>query len=156
MTYSEQRVVAVSRSVFFGVIADVEKYEAFLPWCTRSRVLHRFGPLKFDAELCVGFRGMYQESYVSRVVLEPDTRVKVTMHSSPLLKTLSNDWHLSDVPGEPSKTLVKFDVEFQFRSQLHAVAAKLFFQEVHSRMLAAFLERAAQLQKSGTASSLKS
>ncbi len=72
------------------------------------------------------------------------------MHSSPsILKALSNDWHLEET-GEENKTLVKFDVVFEFRSSLHTAAAKLFFEEVHRRMLAAFLERAAQLEKQQT------
>ncbi len=76
MSHSESRVVPFSRQVFFDVIADVERYQQFLPWCTRSRVLHRLGPLRFDAELAVGFR-LYNESYVSRVTLDPPKRVKV-------------------------------------------------------------------------------
>jgi coenzyme Q-binding protein COQ10 len=59
LRHSELRVVPFARESFFRVIADVEDYQQFLPWCTRSRVLERFGPNKFDAELNVGFRGLY-------------------------------------------------------------------------------------------------
>lgn len=70
---------------------------------------------------------------------------KVVMHSSPsILKTLSNEWLLEETG--PSETLVKFDVLFEFRSSLHTAAAKLFFEEVHRRMLAAFLARAQTLE----------
>jgi ribosome-associated toxin RatA of RatAB toxin-antitoxin module len=43
--------------------------------------------------------------------------------------------------------MVQFDVMFEFRSSLHTTAAKLFFEDVNRQMLAAFLSRAASLQK---------
>ena len=147
VTHSEKRVVGVSRQALFDVVADVEQYQAFLPWCTRSRIVHRFSPAKFDAELTVKFGLLYQASYVSRVLLEPPSRVTVALHPSPILETLTNEWRLADVAGEPGKTRVHFDVEFQFRSHMYAAAAKLFFNEAHSRMLAAFVERALALEK---------
>lgn len=127
---------------------SVARYHEFLPWCTSSRVLHRFGPRKFDAELSVGFQGLYSESYISRVLLTPPSRVQVTMHSSPILKSLTNDWHLQpSLQGGGS--IVTFQVAFEFRNAVHATAAKFFFQEVHSRMLDAFLKRAQQLEGQG-------
>jgi coenzyme Q-binding protein COQ10 len=145
--HSEQRVVPFAREIFFNVVADVERYDRFLPWCTRSRILQRLGPLKFDAELSVGFNNLYHESYVSRVTLEPPFRVRAVMHSSPIIKTLTNDWQLEEVVGEPGKTLVKFDVSFEFRNSLHTAAAKLFFEQVHRRMLAAFMARAKEMEQ---------
>ena len=145
--HSERRLVDVSRRALFDAVADVEQYASFLPWCKRSRIVHRFSPAKFDAELTVKFGLLYEASYVSRVLVEPYTRVTATMHPSPILETLTNEWHLSDVAGQPGKTMVDFDVQFQFRSHMYAVAAKAFFNDAHSRMLAAFVDRAAALEK---------
>ena len=105
----------------------------------------RFGRNKFDAELAVGFN-LWSEKYISRVVLEPDSHIRVAMHSSPILKSLSNDWKLED---HNDGTLVTFDVAFEFKNAMHSAAAKLFFQEVHSRLLNAFLKRAEQLERQG-------
>jgi coenzyme Q-binding protein COQ10 len=145
--HSEKRVVGVSRAALFDAVANVEQYQSFLPWCTSSRIVHRFSPLKFDGELTVKFGLIYQASYISRVQLEPHTRVTVALHPSPILETLTNEWRFFDVPDESGKTRVHFDVEFQFRSHMYAAAAKLFFNDVHSRMLAAFVDRAIALEK---------
>ena len=57
----------------YGVVADVERYPEFLPWCTALRVLSR---TKDDAretllaEMVVGYRAI-RERYTSRVVLDP-------------------------------------------------------------------------------------
>lgn len=143
MTHKESKIVPFSQALFFSVIADVEKYHEFLPWCTRSRILHRISPTKFDAELTVGFKHLLQESYVSRVTLITPSEVRVAMHSSPLLKTLSNYWLLQ--PINDSSCKVDFDVAFEFKNQIHTSAAKMFFHEVHVRMFGAFLQRAADI-----------
>jgi coenzyme Q-binding protein COQ10 len=63
-----------------------------------------------------------------------------------VLKSLSNNWKLKD---HEEGCEVVFDVNFEFRNIYHSTAAQLFFQEVHSRMLKAFLERAQQKHKEG-------
>lgn len=120
-------------------MAVVEEYDQYLPWCTKSKILHRFSPNKFDAELSVGFKNVYQERYISRVTLVPESEIRVIMHSSPVLKSLSNSWTLTD---HEEGCEVSFDVQFEFRNIYHSTAAQMFFKEVHSRMLRAFLERA--------------
>lgn len=146
----ESRVVPFSKETFFGVIADVAAYETFLPWCTQSRILHSFSPVKFDAELSVGFRRL-NGSYISRVTLVPFTEVNVVMHSSPLLKCLNNNWKLEDAGERNGRKHCKitFDVSFEFRNQIMSYAAQVAFQEVHQRLLSAFLQRAEDLEQRG-------
>lgn len=146
LRFAERRVVPFSRAFFFDVVADVASYERFLPWCTRSRIVTPRGSSQcFDAELTVGFFP-FSESYVSRVVLEPSRRVSASLlRPSPALTALSNDWVLEDAPG--GGTRVDFSVEVEFRSQHVASVGRVFFGEVHSRMLGAFLDRASALQR---------
>ena len=40
----------------FEVVADVEDYHNFVPWCQRSVVVTRHRSGRFDAELEVGFK----------------------------------------------------------------------------------------------------
>ena len=63
----------------YGVVADVERYPEFLPWCTALRVLSREKDGAREillAEMVVGYRAI-RERYTSRVVLDPEA-----------------DWHL--------------------------------------------------------------
>ena len=153
----EKRLVPYNKPFFFNVVANVEEYHNFLPWCTESKILHQFGPNKFDASLSVGFK-LFSEEYVSRVDLTPHRHIVVRLHSSPLLKQLSTVWTFEDAQDRPEDVvmreareegkpccLVTFDVSFQFRNSLHSEVAQLFFKEVHKRMLSAFLARAESL-----------
>ena len=72
----------------YDVVADVDSYRHFLPFCTASRVLRR-SPRKaerdaqhLEAELSVGFMGL-AESYVSKVVCTPHQSVEVRSRPGP-------------------------------------------------------------------------
>lgn len=60
----------------FNVVAAVDLYHDFLPWCQRSEVVRQYPDGSFDAELQIGFK-FFVESYVSHVELERPRRVKV-------------------------------------------------------------------------------
>ena len=59
----------------YEVVADIEKYKDFLPWCKSSEILERDGN-ELKAELAIGFQ-MFEEKYVSKVVLDEPKSVKV-------------------------------------------------------------------------------
>lgn len=59
----------------FEVVADVEKYKDFLPWCKNSVILSRNGN-EIQAELTIGFN-IFEEKYVSKVVMDEPKSVKV-------------------------------------------------------------------------------
>lgn len=58
------------------MVAAVDLYEGFVPWCQRSRVIKRHSDGSFDAELEIGFK-LLVESYASHVELEKPKRIKV-------------------------------------------------------------------------------
>ena len=60
----------------FAVVAAVDFYEDFLPWCQRSEILRHHPDGSFDAELEIAFKFLV-ESYVSHVVLDKPKLVKV-------------------------------------------------------------------------------
>jgi coenzyme Q-binding protein COQ10 len=69
------------RSEVYEVIADVESYPNFVPYCTGSRTLEsearRDGITVMQAELTVGFLA-FKESYTSTVTSKPHEFVKVS------------------------------------------------------------------------------
>lgn len=60
----------------FAVVAAVDLYEDFLPWCQRSQIIRRNPDGSFDAELEIGFKFLV-ESYVSHVELIKPKYIKV-------------------------------------------------------------------------------
>jgi coenzyme Q-binding protein COQ10 len=66
----------------YDVVAAVDFYEDFVPWCQRSEILMRKqeGPVEeLEAELEVGFK-LFTESYTSHVTQERPRYVRVSDH----------------------------------------------------------------------------
>lgn len=57
------------------MVAAVDLYHGFVPWCQRSEILQYYPDGSFDAELEIGFKFLV-ESYVSHVELERPKRIK--------------------------------------------------------------------------------
>lgn len=67
-SHSETKVVPFSPEEMFDVVADVNKYHEFLPFCVESRVLRRPNENVMEAALRIGFK-VFTESYTSRVIM---------------------------------------------------------------------------------------
>ena len=50
------RVFRFSQQQLFDVVAEVESYKEFVPWCQRSVIIDQTDPNNLYAELEVGFR----------------------------------------------------------------------------------------------------
>lgn len=55
-THRERRVVPYSPEQFFEVVADVESYKKFVPFCVDSRVVKVIDEGTMEAEMSVGFK----------------------------------------------------------------------------------------------------
>ncbi|XP_028772562.1 coenzyme Q-binding protein COQ10 homolog, mitochondrial [Neltuma alba] len=137
--YEEKRVLGYSPEQLFDVVAAVDFYHGFVPWCQRSEILKHYPDGSFDAELEIGFKFLV-ESYISHVELERPKRIKTTVSQSTLFDHLINIWEFNPGPV-PKSCNVYFLVDFKFQSPLYRQIASMFFKEVASRMVGSFTER---------------
>lgn len=141
--YAEKKILPYTREQIFDVVADVEKYPQFLPWCTGLRVTKKAGPV-VHADMMVAFRN-FREQYSSRVRLDAPNSIKVTYIDGPF-RYLENKWGFEE---HPEGTLIDFHIDFEFKSRaLQKLIGAMFDEAVH-RMVNAFEERAHALHKSG-------
>lgn len=61
----------------YSVVANVDQYQQFVPWCTKSRVFKGQSG-DFQAELEIGFPPIV-ERYSSEVTVIPNHRVRVSL-----------------------------------------------------------------------------
>ncbi|PSS17250.1 Coenzyme Q-binding protein COQ10 A like [Actinidia chinensis var. chinensis] len=137
--YEEKRVMGYSPEQLFAVVAAVDLYEDFLPWCQRSDIVRRHPDGSFDAELEIGFKFLI-ESYLSHVELSKPKFIKTTVSESNLFDHLINIWEFSEGPN-PGTCNLHFFVDFKFRSPLYRQMASVFFKEVVSRLVGSFNDR---------------
>ena len=139
-THAEQRVLPYTPQQLFALVADVERYPEFLPWCVAARIRER-RPELIVADLVIGFR-VFRERFTSRVGLDPPRRIDVEYAEGPF-RYLTNHWIFEPMPG--GATRLDFFVDFEFRSALLSKLIGVLFNEAVRRMVAAFEARARQL-----------
>ncbi|KAF3446654.1 hypothetical protein FNV43_RR11834 [Rhamnella rubrinervis] len=137
--YEEKRVMGYSPEQLFDVVAAVDLYHGFVPWCQRSDVLRQHPDGSFDAELEIGFKFLV-ESYVSHVELDRPKRIKTTVSESKLFDHLINIWEFNPGPI-PGTCNLHFLVDFKFHSPLYRQVASMFFKEVVSQLVGSFSDR---------------
>ena len=139
-THDERRVIGHSPQQLYDLVADVERYPEFLPWCIAARVRRRESDLVV-ADLVIGFK-MIRERFTSRVRLDPaNRRIDVAYVEGPF-RYLDNHWVFED---HPDGCLIDFYVDFEFRSRLLQKMMETLFHEAVRRMVAAFEARAHDL-----------
>lgn len=140
-SHSESRIVPYSADRMYEIVADVEMYPQFLPWCTRLRIVDRERDTVLRADMEVGFGGI-KERYTSRVVLDPESRtIDVAQIDGPFRK-LENHWRFTPL-GDSCR--VDFSIEFEFRNWLLNAVASAAFERVLVKMTDAFEARAKAL-----------
>jgi coenzyme Q-binding protein COQ10 len=144
-THAEKRVLPYTPEQMYDLVADIEKYPEFLPWCLAARIRKREGNVVY-ADLIIGFK-MIRERFTSRVELNPPDRINVAYTEGPF-SYLNNHWIFS--PTETGGCLIDFYVDFEFRSKMLQKIIGVLFNEAVRRMVAAFETRARQLYGDGT------
>jgi ribosome-associated toxin RatA of RatAB toxin-antitoxin module len=88
-TVKRSIVVPYNPSDMYNMVADIDRYHEFLPWCTRSRVLETKGD-EVLGELHVGY-GKVSTTFRTRNRNLPAERIEMRLDSGPF-HTLEGSW----------------------------------------------------------------
>ena len=138
--HSETKHLPYTPEQLFELVADVARYDEFLPWVVAVRV-RSSSPTETVADLVVGFNA-FKERFTSRVTKQRPDRIVVDYIEGPL-KYLKNEWRFEAAPEGGSN--VFFSVDFAFKSRLFETLAGAMFDRALRRMTGAFEQRAAAL-----------
>src|SRR5918997_2972766 len=150
--HTETRNICYTPEQMFDLVADVKRYQEFLPWVAATRVRSDSETLMV-ADLVVGFRSL-KETFTSRVVKHRPTDITVDYIEGPL-KYLHNSWKFR--PDGKGGTDIDFCVDFAFRSRIFESLAGQMFDRALRRMIGAFEARAHELYgDEGSAAGIRS
>ena len=142
--HSETRKLPYSAGQMFALVADIEKYSEFLPWCAAARIRKRVPKVQYEileADLVISFK-VFREKFGSRVVLWGDTLKIETEYLDGPFKYMKSNWAFSDTDDGCH---VEFFVDFEFRNAILQRIIGVVFNEAMLRIVRAFEDRATAL-----------
>jgi len=135
-THAEKKYLPYTPTELFDLVADIERYPEFLPWCVGTRIRSREDNVVV-ADMIIGYRA-FRERFTSRVTLARPDRIDVAYSEGPF-KYLQNHWLF--VP-DGAGTTIDFFVDFEFRSRILQALIGVVFGEAVRIMVKAFERRA--------------
>ena len=138
-------MIAVDRSALvphsaqkmYALVADVESYPQFLPWCDRA-VVSVSEPGRTVATLHINFRGLKKE-FTTENLNQPGVRIDVRLVSGPF-RSLEGSWLF--IPLSEKACKVEFRLRYQFANALVEKAAGSAFRGIADTFVDAFARRA--------------
>lgn len=136
------RRVAHSAEKMFDLVADVERYPQFVPFCERLTVRRRKSEGGKDmaiADMTIGYK-LVRETFTSKVTFD---REALTIHADYLegpFHDMENRWSFTPLPTGGSE--VSFRIAYEFRSRALAMLMGAVFDRAFRMFVHAFETRA--------------
>ena len=141
--FTTKRRVRHAASDMFDLVADMEKYPAFVPLCSalkvRSRTDKGDGVSVVIADMTVAYK-MIRQTFTTRDTLDrPNLKILIEYLEGPFSR-LQNRWTFRPL-GEKTCE-VEFFIDYEFRSRTLAMLMGAMFDTAFRRFAAAFEQRA--------------
>lgn len=135
-------IVPYTADQMYALVADIERYPDFLPWCVALRVVERRREEGRDiavADMVVSYR-VFRERFRSRAVMDPVAKTVETEYIDGPFRHLRNRWAF--ISRAEGGSTVAFEIDFEFRNFVLQATAQSVFDKAFSRMSEAFVKRA--------------
>lgn len=130
-------ILGYSAEQMFELVAKVEDYPKFLPWCGGVDVRER-GENTVVASLAIHYHGIHQSFTTSNVNTAP-TGIKMKLVDGPF-KTLDGTWTFKPLRADACK--VELDLHYEFSNRLLEQVVGPVFGLIANSMVDSFCKRA--------------
>ena len=141
----ESKTVGYTKDQMFDLVADIDRYDEFLPWCNNSKVIDtkKEGNINIIiADLEIGY-DQFVYTYRSEVKLHQDkSEINVRNLDGPF-KYLDNNWKFIAV--NEFECEIQFKIDFELNIKLFDILMKKFFDLAFQKMVDAFISRANEI-----------
>ncbi len=130
-------ILSYSAQQMFELVAQVDDYPKFLPWCGGVEVIER-ADNKLVASLAIHYRGIRQ-SFTTANLHTPHSQMKMRLVDGPF-KTLDGTWSFKILREDACK--VEFDLHYEFSSKVLEQLIGPVFGVIANSMVDSFCKRA--------------
>lgn len=147
--------VPYTAAEMFDLVADVERYPEFLPWCVGLRIVQREitnGSGTITTDMIVAYK-VFREQFRTHDRFDREAKVIEVEFANGPFRHLHNFWRFEDREGGGS--VVDFEISFEFRNIFLQATAKAVFERAFARMSEAFIARADEIYGAASQGSTK-
>jgi coenzyme Q-binding protein COQ10 len=137
---NKSALVSYSADEMYGLVADIEAYGKFLPWCGGARILAR-DPDSVTAAIDIAYHGV-NKTFTTRNKLVPGRVMELQLVDGPF-KFLQGHWHFEELDEKACK--VSLDLKFEFANRLLAMVIGPVFSNIANGLVDSFRQRAEEI-----------
>lgn len=130
-------LIPYSAQKMYGLVADIDNYQHFLPWCGGSKVLSQEAN-EVRGQVDIHHLGL-NKSFVTLNRMHEFELIEITLVEGPF-KKLCGSWHFDALDENACK--ISLDLEFEFTSKMMSMAFGPVFSQIANTMVDAFCQRA--------------
>jgi coenzyme Q-binding protein COQ10 len=134
---SRTALLPYSAEEMYDLVADVESYPQFLPWCGGTRVIAR-DCQQVVASIDVAYRGI-RRSFSTRNRLNQGRSLEMDLLEGPF-RHFHGCWRFEPIDTRGSK--ISLDLEFDFSNRVLALALEPVFTQIAKSLMDSFKKRA--------------
>lgn len=138
---SRHALVPYSVEEMFALVAAVEDYPRFLPWCRSTQVLARSDE-EVRASIEVA-RGAFNKSFTTLNRIQQNKVIEMRLVEGPF-RHLQGFWRF-DALTTANASKISLDLDFEFESKLVGLALGPVFNQIANSMVDAFTKRAKEV-----------
>lgn len=141
---SRSALVSHSAEQMFELVADVDRYQEFLPWCAGSKVISRDVD-EMKASIVISKAGI-ERSFATVNRFQPGKMMEIRLLEGPF-RHLEGFWRFQALRADASK--VSLDLDFEFSNRMVTLAFGKVFTQIANSLVDAFVKRADAVYGSG-------
>ena len=124
----------------FALVADVESYPDFLPWCTGAEIHSVQGDV-IEASVELSKSGLSKSFRTRNTLLRPES-ISMALVGGPF-RHLDGGWNFLALGDDGCK--VSMDLEFEFESRMTDMIFRQVFEDICNALIDAFTRRASEI-----------
>ena len=142
----EKKIVNFTAKQMYELVADIDNYREFLPWCNDSKIIEVTNidneKKTLIADLEIGYKDLVY-TYRSNVLLNnQELTIKVDFVHGPF-KNLDNSWIFKKIDDQSCE--IEFFIDFELNVGVLNFLISKFFDKAFKKMVNSFENRANQI-----------
>ena len=142
----EKKIVNFTAKQMYELVADIDNYREFLPWCNDSKIIEVTNidneKKTLIADLEIGYKDLVY-TYRSNVLLNnQELTIKVDFVHGPF-KNLDNSWIFKKIDDQSCE--IEFFIDFELNVGVLNLLISKFFDKAFKKMVNSFENRANEI-----------